>query len=73
MATNTEIRLHYSQTSNTLIRTVRATGELGIPGLYVPDDPGTPDEMATQGRLGIDFGLLFERGQALRTGQCNAE
>ncbi len=58
---------------NNLIRTVRATGELGIPGLYVPDDPGAPDEMAAQGRLGIDFGLLFEKGQALGTGQCNVK
>ncbi|SFS98482.1 alcohol dehydrogenase [Halostagnicola kamekurae] len=58
---------------NNLIRTVRPTGELGIPGLYVPDDPGAPDEMAAQGRLGIDFGLLFEKGQALGTGQCNVK
>jgi threonine dehydrogenase-like Zn-dependent dehydrogenase len=58
---------------NNLIRTVRPTGELGIPGLYVPEDPGAPDEMAAQGRLGIDFGLLFEKGQALGTGQCNVK
>ncbi|WP_248910577.1 glutathione-independent formaldehyde dehydrogenase [Halocatena marina] len=58
---------------NNLIKTVRATGELGIPGLYVPDDPGAPDEMAAQGRLGIDFGLLFEKGQRLGTGQCNVK
>lgn len=58
---------------NNLIRTVRPTGELGIPGLYVPEDPGAPDDMASQGRLGIDFGLLFEKGQALGTGQCNVK
>ena len=58
---------------NNLIRVVRPTGELGIPGLYVPEDPGAPDEMAAQGRLGIDFGLLFEKGQALATGQCNVK
>jgi alcohol dehydrogenase/glutathione-independent formaldehyde dehydrogenase len=29
--------------------------------------------MAAQGRLGIDFGLLFEKGQALGTGQCNVK
>ena len=58
---------------NNLIRTVQPTGELGIPGLYVPDDPGAPDEMAAEGRLGIDFGLLFEKGQRLGTGQCNVK
>jgi alcohol dehydrogenase/glutathione-independent formaldehyde dehydrogenase len=58
---------------NNLIRTVKPTGQLGIPGLYVPDDPGAPSEMAAQGRLGIDFGLLFEKGQALGTGQANVK
>ncbi|EFW90178.1 Alcohol dehydrogenase GroES domain protein [Haladaptatus paucihalophilus DX253] len=58
---------------NQLIRTVRPTGKLGIIGLYVPEDPGAPDEMAAQGRLGIDFGKLFEKGQRLGTGQCNVK
>src|SRR6056297_1181107 len=58
---------------NDLIKTVRATGELGVPGLYVPSDPGAPDEMAAQGRLGIDFGKLFEKGLKLGTGQCNVK
>ena len=58
---------------NSLIRAVRPTGELGIPGLYVPEDPGAPDEMSAQGRLGIDFGLLFEKGQKLGTGQSNVK
>ncbi len=58
---------------NQLIRAVRPTGKLGIPGLYVPEDPGAPDEMAAQGRLGIDFGKLFEKGQSLGTGQCNVK
>jgi threonine dehydrogenase-like Zn-dependent dehydrogenase len=58
---------------NQLIQVVRPTGELGIPGLYVPSDPGAPDEMAAQGRLGIDFGKLFEKGQKLGTGQCNVK
>ena len=39
----------------------------------MPEDPGAPDDMAAQGRLGIDFGLLFEKGQKLGTGQCNVK
>ncbi|MCL9817174.1 glutathione-independent formaldehyde dehydrogenase [Natronocalculus amylovorans] len=58
---------------NQLIQTVRPTGRLGIPGLYVPSDPGAPDEMSAQGRLGIDFGKLFEKGQKIGTGQCNVK
>lgn len=61
---------------NQLIRVVEPTGQLGIIGLYVPEDPGAPEtigELEAQGRLGIDFGKLFEKGQALGTGQCNVK
>ena len=58
---------------NNLIRVVRPTGRLGIPGLYVPEDPGAPDDMAAQGRLGIDFGKFFEKGLKCGTGQCNVK
>lgn len=61
---------------NQLIRVVEPTGKLGIVGLYVPEDPGAPEtigELEAQGRLGIDFGKLFEKGQALGTGQCNVK
>ena len=58
---------------NQLIQVVEPKGRLGIVGLYVPEDPGAPDEMAGQGRLGIDFGKLFEKGQQLGTGQCDVK
>ena len=58
---------------NALIQTVRATGALGIPGLYVPADPGGVDEQAKRGMLGIAFGKLFEKGLRLGTGQCNVK
>jgi glutathione-independent formaldehyde dehydrogenase len=58
---------------NALIQTVRATGALGIPGLYVPSDPGGVDAQAKQGMLGIAFGKLFEKGLRLATGQCNVK
>ncbi|TKX74712.1 aldehyde dehydrogenase [Halorubrum sp. GN11_10-6_MGM] len=58
---------------NNLIRVVRPTGQLGVPGLYVPEDPGAPDDMAAQGRLGIDFGKFFEKGLKCGTGQCNVK
>jgi glutathione-independent formaldehyde dehydrogenase len=58
---------------NSLIDTVRATGALGIPGLYVPSDPGGPDEQAKSGRLLVAIGRLFEKGLRLGTGQCNVK
>ncbi|MEU6808108.1 glutathione-independent formaldehyde dehydrogenase [Streptomyces sp. NPDC046831] len=58
---------------NTLIETVRATGMLGVPGLYVPADPGAPDEHAKHGQLLVSVGRMFEKGQLVGTGQCNVK
>lgn len=56
-----------------LIMIVNPTGQLGIPGLYVPSDPGGVDPHAKEGRLLIPFGKLFEKGLSLGTGQCNVK
>jgi len=58
---------------NKLIDVVNPTGALGIPGLYVPSDPGGVDENAKRGALSINFGRLFEKGLRLGTGQCNVK
>lgn len=56
-----------------LIMVTRPTGGLGIPGLYVPSDPGAPDEQSGKGEILISFGKLFEKGLKLGTGQCNVK
>ena len=58
---------------NQLIEVVNPTGALGIPGLYVPSDPGGVDANASRGALLINFGRLFEKGIRLGTGQCNVK
>jgi glutathione-independent formaldehyde dehydrogenase len=58
---------------NQLVRTVRPTGALGIPGLYVPVDPGGVDENAKQGQLLVAVGELFEKGLRVGTGQANVK
>ena len=58
---------------NQLIEVVNPTGALGIPGLYVPTDPGGVDDNAKRGALSINFGRLFEKGLRLGTGQCNVK
>jgi glutathione-independent formaldehyde dehydrogenase len=58
---------------NSLIQTVRATGMLGVPGLYVPADPGAPDEQAKGGMLVVAIGKFFEKGLRMGTGQCNVK
>jgi glutathione-independent formaldehyde dehydrogenase len=58
---------------NSLVETVRPTGMLGVPGLYVPSDPGAPDEHAKHGQLLVSIGRMFEKGQQMGTGQCNVK
>jgi glutathione-independent formaldehyde dehydrogenase len=58
---------------NSLIETVRPTGRLGVPGLYVPADPGGPSEDAKKGMLLVSIGRMFEKGQVVGTGQCNVK
>ena len=58
---------------NQMIDVVSPTGALGIPGLYVPTDPGGVDEGAKRGALSINFGRLFEKGLRLGTGQSNVK
>jgi glutathione-independent formaldehyde dehydrogenase len=53
-----------------LVRSVKPTGRLGVIGVYMPQDPGAASEPAKDGRIGFDFGRLFQKGQALGTGQC---
>ncbi|MFJ3824480.1 glutathione-independent formaldehyde dehydrogenase [Streptomyces nodosus] len=58
---------------NALVETVRPTGRLGVPGLYVPSDPGASDEHARHGQLLVSIGKMFEKGQKMGTGQCNVK
>jgi glutathione-independent formaldehyde dehydrogenase len=58
---------------NTLIECVRPTGALGVPGLYVPSDPGGLDESARKGQLVVSIGLFFEKGLRMGTGQANVK
>ncbi|MEU8709761.1 glutathione-independent formaldehyde dehydrogenase [Streptomyces sp. NPDC048565] len=58
---------------NTLVQSVRATGMLGVVGLYVPSDPGAPNEDAAHGRLLFNVGKFWEKGLRMATGQANVK
>lgn len=55
---------------NSLMKITRAGGALGIPGLYVTEDPGAGDESAKTGTLGIRLGLGWAKSLVFTTGQC---
>jgi glutathione-independent formaldehyde dehydrogenase len=53
-----------------LVGVVRATGGLGVVGVYVPEDPQASTEQAKQGRIAFDFGAAWAKGLRIGTGQC---
>jgi len=55
---------------NSLMTICRAGGSLGIPGLYVTDDPGAQDKAAQHGNLSIRIGLGWAKSHVFTTGQC---
>ena len=55
---------------NSLMTVTRAGGAIGIPGLYVTDDPGGVDESAKTGNLSIRIGLGWAKSHGFTTGQC---
>lgn len=54
---------------NSLMTITRAGGAIGIPGLYVTEDPGAGDEAAKHGNLRIRFGLGWAKSHRFATGQ----
>ncbi|MCO5973425.1 MDR/zinc-dependent alcohol dehydrogenase-like family protein [Actinoallomurus soli] len=58
---------------NDLVASVRATGAIGVVGVFVPEDPKAPGELAKQGKLPFDMGLFFQKGLRMGTGQANVK
>lgn len=54
---------------NTMMEVTRAGGAVGIPGLYVTEDPGAEDEAAKLGYLTMRFGLGWAKSLSFYTGQ----
>ncbi|SAK56674.1 glutathione-independent formaldehyde dehydrogenase [Caballeronia ptereochthonis] len=60
-------------TMNNLVKSVRATGGIGVVGVFVAEDPGSPDELMKKGQLAFDFGTFWMKGQHMATGQANVK
>jgi glutathione-independent formaldehyde dehydrogenase len=61
---------HPADVLNTLMDVTGPAGKLGIPGLYVTEDPGAADEAARQGSLSLRLGLGWSKSHSMATGQC---
>ncbi len=52
------------------VQVVRATGHIGVVGVYVPEDPQAATEEAKHGRVAFDYGTAFTKGISIGSGQC---
>ena len=60
-------------TMNNLVKSVKATGGIGVVGVFIPEDPGAEDKLARQGKIAFDFGTFWFKGQKIGTGQANVK
>src|SRR5713226_1603467 len=54
---------------NSLMSITRPAGAIGIPGLYVTEDPGSQDEASQFGNLRLRLGLGWAKSHRFATGQ----
>jgi len=64
---------HSDMTMNNLVQSVKFTGGIGVVGVFIPKDPGSPDPLEQQGKIAFDWGLFWFKGQRVGTGQCNVK
>jgi glutathione-independent formaldehyde dehydrogenase len=56
---------------DTLVQAVRATGKIGVVGVYEPSDEGAAAGGAREGRYNFDYGTAFTKGITIGSGQCS--
>jgi glutathione-independent formaldehyde dehydrogenase len=54
---------------NQAMEVTRPAGSIGIPGLYVTEDPGAQDKQAKHGSLSLRLGQGWSRSHSFHTGQ----
>lgn len=60
-------------TLNALVSSVRFTGGIGTVGVFIPEDPGAPDELVQEGKARFEFGNFWFKGQQMGCGQGPAK
>ena len=64
---------HPNMTMNNLVKSVRATGKLGVVGVFVPEDPNARDKLEQKGEIAFDFGEFWSKGLSMGTGQTSVK
>jgi len=64
---------HSNITMNELVQAVKATGKIGVVGVFVPKDPKSKEKLQKKGHMDFDFGNFWMKGQTIATGQANVK
>ena len=64
---------HPNMTMNRLVASVRATGSLGVVGVFPPEDPNGTDKLMKEGQIAFDLGEFFHKGLRMGSGQCSVK
>jgi glutathione-independent formaldehyde dehydrogenase len=62
-----------NEVMNNLVKSVRATGSLGVVGVFMPEDPKSKNALAKKGELAFDFGEFWSKGLTMATGQTSVK
>ncbi|WP_253908599.1 zinc-binding dehydrogenase [Arthrobacter sp. H41] len=61
---------HPEMVLDNLVSVVRATGHIGVVGVYVPEDPKASTDLAKEGRIAFNYGQAFTKGISIAGSQC---
>jgi glutathione-independent formaldehyde dehydrogenase len=64
---------HANITMNELVMAVKATGRIGVVGVFIPKDPKSKETLQKKGHMDFDFGNFWMKGQSIATGQANVK
>ncbi len=64
---------HSNITMNELVKAVKATGKIGVVGVFVAQDPKSKEPLQKEGHMAFDFGNFWMKGQSIATGQANVK
>ena len=64
---------HSNVTMNELVKAVKATGSIGVVGVFVTSDPKSKETLQKKGHMEFDFGNFWMKGQRIATGQANVK
>lgn len=64
---------HSNITMNELVMSVKATGRIGVVGVFIPKDPKSKEPLQQEGLMAFDFGNFWMKGQSIATGQANVK